>query len=83
MGEDTGGGADEVGAAGVVGDERDDENGGVGQGDLAGHGRSAGQGRALQLRRPRSTRGSINALVVAALARAQDGHVEGTATPDA
>ncbi len=49
VGEDTGGGADEVGAAGVVGDERDDENGGVGQGDLAGHGQPAGQGRALQL----------------------------------
>ncbi len=48
MGEDTGGRADKVGPASVVGDERDDNDGGVGEGDLAGEGRPAGEGRALQ-----------------------------------
>ena len=48
MGEDAGGRADEVGAAGVVGNEGDDEDGGVGEGDLAGHGRPAGERRTLQ-----------------------------------
>ncbi len=48
MGEDAGGRADEVGAAGIVGDEGDDEDGSVGEGDLAGHRRPAGEGRTLQ-----------------------------------
>ena len=48
MGEDAGGGADEVGTAGVVGDERDDNDRSVGQGDLAGDSRPAGKGWALQ-----------------------------------
>ncbi len=48
MSEDAGGGADEVGTARVVGDERDDDDGGVGEGDLAGDGRPAGEGRTLQ-----------------------------------
>ncbi len=48
MGEDAGGGTDEVGTASVVGDERDDDDGGVGEGDLACDGRPAGEGRALQ-----------------------------------
>jgi len=48
VGEDAGGGADKVGTAGVVGNERDDDDGGVGQGDLAGHGGPTREGRALQ-----------------------------------
>ncbi len=48
MGEDVGGRADEVGTSGIVGDDGDDENGSVGEGDLAGHRRPAGEGRALQ-----------------------------------
>ena len=48
MGEDAGGGADEVGTASVVGAERDDDDGGVGQGDLTGDGRPAGERGALQ-----------------------------------
>jgi len=48
VGEDTGGGADEVRTTGIVGAEGDDDDGGVGQGDLAGDGRPAGEGRPLQ-----------------------------------
>ena len=48
MGEDARRGADEVGAAGIVGDEGDNEDGSVGEGDLAGHRRPAGEGRTLQ-----------------------------------
>jgi len=46
--KDTGRGADEVGTAGIVSEKRDDDDGGVGEGDLAGDGRPAGEGRALQ-----------------------------------
>ncbi len=48
MSEDAGGRADEVGTARVMGNERDDNDGGVGQGNLAGDGRPTGEGGALQ-----------------------------------
>jgi len=48
VGEDARRGADEVRTAGIVGDEGDNEDGGVGESDLAGHRRPAGEGRTLQ-----------------------------------
>ena len=67
MGEDAGGGADEVGTAGVVGDEGHNDDGGVGQGDLAGHGRPAGEGRALHAKEQEDA--AEEALDAAALAQ--------------
>jgi len=46
--EDARGGTNKVGTASVVGDERDNDDGSVGQGDLTGDGRPHGEGRALQ-----------------------------------
>jgi hypothetical protein len=49
MGEDAFGGADEVWAASRIGREGDDDDTGVGEGDVGGDGGPAGEWRALQM----------------------------------
>ncbi len=66
MGQDPLGGGDEVRPTRVVGEQGNDERGGIGEGDACGEGRPAGEGRALQAEEEEDT--AKEALTAAALA---------------